>query len=413
MKELTKTRLELLLLFVLLVVIMPLRHSEIDFEFWTNWALTIHRNGLVNVYDNPTVNYHPVFLYVLYLYDLIQGSEHLIKTNINHIKIFALLFDFLPIVVLCAFRQQIIKEKIPYLFLLLNIAYLFNSLIWGQSDSVYTSLCFLALVSAFNYPLASGFLFAFALGAKLQAIIFFPMLAIVWMYSIRSFKTFLLLLSVMLGTWFIICLPFIIAGKFWQVWQVITGAVGKYPVVSIGAFNIWYLITSGDLGTKPDSNIYFILSYKQIGLLLFFISGACILLPVLFRLVRLRLGKEAITADTQKLLALAGGLIALCFYYFNTQMHERYAFAMLLFFFFYGVFSKNYLPYILASVSYFLTLDKCFPDYLPIVHYKIIYAAKVIAIWYTITLGYSLYEFFRQYKIREELRLLKSVLNRA
>ena len=407
MKDLTKTRLELLLLFILMIVIMPLRHSEIDFEFWTNWALKIHRDGLVNVYNDSSVNYHPVYLYILYLYDLVQGSEYLIKGNINHLKMFGLVFDFLPIVVLCAFRQNIIKEKIPYLFLLLNIAYLFNSMIWGQVDSVHTNLSFLALLFAFTNPLLSGFLFAVAIGTKLQAIIFLPILVIIWLYSIRNVKTLIGLLLIISGTLFIICLPFILAGTFGQLWQVVTGAVGKYPVVSIGAFNIWYLIAEGDLGSTLDSSIYFILTYKQLGLLLFLIASTIVLLPMLFRMARLRLSNVSITTDTQKLLMLTGGLIALCFFYFNTQMHERYATGIVIYFFFYGIFSKNYTLYILASISYFLTLDKCFPDYLPIVHYKIIFASKVIAIWYTITLAYAFYEFFRQYKVMDEWKLLR------
>lgn len=406
MKDLTKTRLELLLLFILMVVIMPLRHSEIDFDFWTNWALKIHRDGLVNVYDNATTNYHPIFLYVLYIYDLVQGSEALIKANINHLKFFALVFDFLPIVVLCAFRQNIIKERIPYLFLLLNVAYLFNSMIWGQVDSVHTNLSFLALLFAFTNPLLSGFLFAVAIGTKLQAIIYLPLLGIIWLYSIRNVKTLLLLILVITGALVLICLPFIIAGNFGQLWQVVTGAVGKYPFVSIGAFNMWYLISNNDLGSTLDSTTYLILSYKALGLLMFLTTSTFVLLPFLFRMTRLRLNRSEIEQDTQKMLMLTAGLIALCFFYFNTQMHERYASAIVIFFFFYGVFSKNYALYILASISYFLTLDKCFPDYLPIVHYKIIFASKVIAIWYTITLVYAFYLFFSQYKIKNELRLL-------
>jgi Gpi18-like mannosyltransferase len=278
---------------------------------------------------------------------------------------------------------------------------------------VHTNLSFLALLFAFTNPLLSGFLFAIAIGTKLQAIIFLPILVVIWLYSTRNIKTFIGLLLVIFSTLFMICLPFILAGSFGQLWQVVTGAVGKYPVISIGAFNIWYLITSGDLGSTLDSGSYFVLSYKQTGLLLFFIASTIILLPMLFRMLRLRLSNAPITDDTQKLLMLTGGLIALCFYYFNTQMHERYASPIIIFFFFYAVFSKNYILYILASISYFLTLDKCFPDYLPIVHYKIIFASKVIAIWYTITLAYAFYEFLRLYKVRNEWRLLKESLKQV
>lgn len=411
MNELKKTRLEIFLFFILLVVIMPTRHMQIDADFWTDWALKIHRYGLTNVYTDYTVNYHPVWMYVLYIYDLVQGSEYFIRANINNLKYFALIFDFLPIVVLCCFRQNIIKEKIPYWFLLLNVAYLFNSIIWEQLDSVHTNLSFLALLFGFTNPVLSAFLFAFALGTKLQAIIYIPIIAMIWMYSVRNIKTFLLMLLVIAATWMTLLLPFIEAGKLHSALSVVTGAVDRYPIVSICAFNIWYLIMKGNPNHTPDSDIYFLLTYKQIGLLLFMISSGLTLLPLFFRLLRYRITKLTIQNDTLQMLMLTAGLIAFYFYYFNTQMHERYASPIIIFFFFYAVFSKNYKLYILASISYFLTLDKCFPDYLPIVHYKIIFASKIIAIWYTVTLVYGCWLFFKQYSIKEEYRLLKESVN--
>lgn len=413
MKQLAKVRIELLLLFALLIVVMPTRGMWIDFEYWTDWALKIHRHGITNIYNDGKTDYHPIFLYVLYIYGVIQGSEDLIVANINHIKIFGLIFDFLPIVVLCAFRKRLIKEEIPYLFLLLNMAYLFNSVIWGQVDSVHTNLSFLAILLGFTNPILSAFLFAIALATKLQAIIYIPILGIVWLYGIRNRNTLLSVMAVFAGTLILVALPFIIAGTFSGLWQVVTSAVGRYPYVSICAFNLWYIISTGDLGTRPDSTVYFILTYKQIGLLLFMGASALLLLPVLFRIIRLRLANLPITSNTQKMLMLSVGLVAFSFFYFNTQMHERYASPIVLYFFFYGVFSKNYLLYILASISYFLTLDKCFPDFLPIIHYKIIYASKVIAIWYTITIVYAFYLFLKEYDIKEEYRLLKQELRQA
>src|SRR5690606_36916168 len=104
MKEITKSRIEIGLLFLLFLFIMPRQYMVLDFEFWTQWALDIHRHGITHVYDHLTgdlgVNYHPVYLYGLYIYGLIQGSEANIIANINYIKLLPLFFDFLPIVVL-------------------------------------------------------------------------------------------------------------------------------------------------------------------------------------------------------------------------------------------------------------------------------------------------------------------------
>ena len=142
--SLTKTRIEVFMLFALYLIILPRAYMDYDMGFWREWALIIHRNGLANTY-NSTINYLPIYVYGLYTYDLLQGTEANIIHNINNIKILFVCFDFLPIVVLCCFRQRILSFKIPYLFLLINIAYVFNSMVWGQIDSIYTNLAFLAI----------------------------------------------------------------------------------------------------------------------------------------------------------------------------------------------------------------------------------------------------------------------------
>jgi hypothetical protein len=151
MTDLKKARIELALLFTLYVVLLPRVYMVYDMGFWQQWAVTIHRSGLGNAY-NSSINYFPIYLYALYFYDLLQGTEANIIHNINNIKILFVAFDFLPLVVLCAFRQRLLQFKIPYLFLLLNVAYVFNSMVWGQIDSIYVNLGFLALVTAVSLP---------------------------------------------------------------------------------------------------------------------------------------------------------------------------------------------------------------------------------------------------------------------
>src|ERR1700761_5398419 len=119
-KSLLQTRVELGLLFLLYLLILPKTYMEYDMGYWRQWALEIHHHGLANVY-NSTINYFPVYIYGLYIYDWLQGTDANIINHINNIKILFVCFDFLPIVALCCFRQKILAFKIPYLFLLLNI----------------------------------------------------------------------------------------------------------------------------------------------------------------------------------------------------------------------------------------------------------------------------------------------------
>jgi len=404
-KELNKARIEILLLFFLYLIIMPRVYMAYDMGFWREWALYIHQHGVSNAY-NSTTNYFPVYIYILYLFDLVQGTDISIAHNINYIKDVFVFFDFLPLFVLCCFRQKILSYKIPYLYLLLNIAYLFNSMIWGQIDSIFISLVFLAILVAVSYPIVGFLLYLLALNTKPQAIVFLPVMFFVLWYSVRNIKTFLSGLVTAVALQAVILLPFIKSGGVGRLIYISSHSVDLYNKLSICAFNIWYLIARGNPYFINDKDTYFLLSYKQVGLILFAISGITVLLPLFFRLYRDRVNNLKPGDDTYRLLFLSTGLLSLYFFYFNAQMHERYAQPIIIFFFFYAVVSKNYKLYILASIPYFLSLDKCFPDYLPIVHYKVIYASKVIALWYTATVIYGSYEFFRQYSIRGEFKKL-------
>src|SRR5579863_2075461 len=107
--SLTKTRVELLLLFILYVVILPRMYMDYDMGFWRQWALYLHQHGLQAAYaPGSPINYFPIYVYGLYFYDLLQGTDANIIHNINGIKILFVCFDFLPIVVLCGFRQKIL-----------------------------------------------------------------------------------------------------------------------------------------------------------------------------------------------------------------------------------------------------------------------------------------------------------------
>ena len=392
--SLKRTRIELLVLFALYLFILPKASMEYDMEFWRQWAVTIHRNGLAHAY-NSTINYFPVHVYALWLYDLIQGSEANIIAHINSIKVLFVCFDFLPLVVLCAFRQKLLAYKIPYLYLLLNIAYVFNSMMWGQIDSIYTNLAFLAIITTLVYPVWGILLYLLALNTKQQAIEFLPVMAIVSLYSIRNWGTVAKAVVAVVALQLLLLLPFLGTGGPAKMVAITLNTVGLYHNLSICAFNIWYIVTTGNPYFINASDTWFILSYTITGVIMFGAAALAILIPLLKRMWQLRKNELAIDDRTWQLLFLCTGMVCLYFFYFNSQMHERYAHPIIIFFFFYGVVSKNYKLYILASIPYFLSLDKCYPDYLPITHYKIIYASRIIALWYTATVIYGSWLYYK------------------
>lgn len=393
-QNISKSRIELMLLFALYLFLLPRVYMEYDMGFWREWALYLHKNGLKNAYNGP-INYFPVYVYALYVYDLLQGTEANIVKHINDIKILFVVFDFLPLIVLCGFKQKILKFNVPYLYLALNVAYVFNSMVWGQIDSIYTNLAFLAIITSLQYPVAAALLYALALNTKPQAIEFIPIIAITLLYGIKSWRTFFVAATAVVTLQLVILLPFFSSGGVGKLWQIATHVVGLYHNLSICAFNVWYLISRANPYFVNDQDIFIVFSYRTIGLIMFSVAAFAVVFPLFRRLWQLRQKKLAIDALTFETMFLSTGLLCLYFFYFNSQMHERYAHPIIIFFFFYGVVSKNYKLYILASIPYFLSLDKCFPDYLPIVHYKIIYASLVIAVWYTTTVAYGSYLYFR------------------
>lgn len=397
-KSLMRGRIELLLLFALYLVVLPRVYMDHDMSSFREWALFIHHHGISHVYDSPTVNYHPLYLYALYIYGLLQGSDAAIAANMYTIKSLFVFFDFLPLFVLCMFRQRILNFKIPYLYLLLNIAYVFNSMVWGQADSMYTNLAFLSIIVALVHPTAAIMLFVMALNTKAQSIIFLPALALSLFYRVRSLKTAFTMVIPAAILQLLILIPIMAGSGLSQMVQVVRHSVDFYHHLSICAFNLWYIIIPGNPYFINDTDTLFLLSYKAIGLLLFFTASALVLAPLLHHFMALRQKKEQPSSTTYSLLFLGTGLTSLFFFYFNSQMHERYAHPIIIFFFFYAVTSGNYRLYILASIPYFLSLDKCFPDYLPIVHYKIIFASRIIAIWYTATVVYGCVLYYRLVK---------------
>jgi Gpi18-like mannosyltransferase len=413
--RLTRNRIELLVLFALYVVILPKAYMAIDKDLFLDWTLYIHHHGLQNVYGNATIDYPPVFTYIMYIFGLLQGTDTNIVHNFEYIKLFTLFFDFLPIVVLCAFRQKILSFKIPYLFLLLNVAYLFNCMVWGQIDGIYTNLVFLALLTGIFYPVPAILLYVLALNAKVQAIQFLPVMVLILFYSIRRFSTLLSGILAAIALQVVILLPFIISGQLGKMIHVFTHVVNRYNNLSINAYNIWYLITRGNPFFVNSNDVYFIFSYKTIGLIFFGLSLMAIGIPFIKMVWTLRKNGFAFSKQQYEMLFLGTGLSALFFFYFNAQMHERYSHPTIIFFFFYGVVSKNYRLYILASIPYFLTLDKTFayPDgFLPIVHYKIIYAAKVIALWHTVVVVYGSYLYYKLVRSGNEEQSGESLLHK-
>jgi Gpi18-like mannosyltransferase len=154
---------------------------------------------------------------------------------------------------------------------------------------------------------------------KFQAIVLLPLLGIVSLrrFGIRATIYGILIAGILFG---IVLAPFAISSGLANTLRPFTGATDRYPVVTLNAFNLWYLVIPplwGLLPTYPsliplDTNVLIAgLSIRQISLLLF---ASYVLLVVIMMWRQYKMQREFVWAA-----ALYMG-----FFMLPTQMHERY-----------------------------------------------------------------------------------------
>jgi hypothetical protein len=353
-----------LLLFVLLLMLVPKAGFSSDVDYWQRWGIYIYEHGLGNVYQLPDNNYNPLYHYVLWLYGALLGSVEKFKYYIHFLKAFTLVFDFVGAFWAASLVQERSRRFGLALLLLLNIAYLYDTLIWEQVDSIYTFFAFGAVVLATRqHSVGSVLFFVLALAAKTQAIIFLPPLLLLWVPQWWQRPARLpLALGAGAGLATLILAPFI-----WWSWEsylpriieLNQHAADVFPRLTMRAFNVWYLYTPPGLHLgSSDLLVVAGLSLRTWGMVLFYGFSALALGPLLVAAGRaLRARASASLAPDRALVLLSCGIIPLLFCFFNTQMHERYWHASLLFLAAYGFLRRDYLPYGLVSVAYLLNLE--------------------------------------------------------
>jgi Gpi18-like mannosyltransferase len=343
------------LMFLFYAAVMPTSGLPSDVWYWRTWARFIHEYGLANIYQSNT-DYLPLYHYILWVFGKIQGTALAIENHLVNLKLITLLFDFGSAIILFTLLKQRSNNfhalALTMLFLL-NIAYFFNTMIWFQVDSILAFFVLAAIYAAHSgRTVLAIVLFVLALNFKLQAIVFLPVIGLVLMpHMARSFsiRNLVLAVTAVVLLQALILLPFYLEGDLDRVWSVVTNATGRYPVISANAYNLWALFFNqmwvSDAG------------YRGIGLLLFFLFSLLALWPLLRKLVGAMMRSTELRFELEEVL-LAGALCGMSFFYFNTQMHERYAHPALLLVAGYALLSRRFLAYAVLSIAYFLNMDQ-------------------------------------------------------
>lgn len=351
-------------LFVAICVIMPEIYNWTgDLTHFKNWSAYYYKNGLENAYLSAT-DYPPLFQYILGYYVLLQPSLEAVFTNINQFKYIVLVFDFLGALLVYQWLLdfKFSKDKALFLscFLLLNAAYLFNTTIWGQVDATYTFFIFAAVYLAYNKKINLTIIFCIlAINAKFYVFIFFPLIFLMLLPSLIqkfSWKN--------LAIWLVSAclLQYALTAIFYHNGhlplirhKLFDNALVRKENLSSFAYNLWYWVSPDPL--HADSNIAFLGVKKKVWGIVLFVSAYFLMIFPLF-IIRIRSLFFNYKVDvTLKHFLLIGTLIPLIFFFFPTQMHERYSHPAIIFAAMNALIYKKYLIYILVSVAYILNLN--------------------------------------------------------
>ena len=333
-----------------------------DMNCWRLWATHHLKYGVGHAYESGT-DYLPLYHYVLFIFAKIQGSPEAIANHIYQLRYFTLFVEFIAGFFLLKLTYDKYKnpdQSVVYtMFYFANIFMFYNTVVWGQIDGIQAGLVFISFFFAYKQKIGwSVSFYVLAVNLKLQAIVFLPVIGLMLLPVVAdrfSLKNLMQWLAFPIYIQFFILVPFIVAGDTDKLRAVVIESVGKYPMVSMNAFNIWYLLLGDDLMNTSDTWTFGGISYHRWGLWMFFISSFFALFYLLkINYQRIRNIKN--TLSLEKTLIIAG-LIPLLFFYFNTQMHKRYAHPALIFTAGYAVLSKHFFPFVMLSIAYFINLE--------------------------------------------------------
>lgn len=394
-----------LIIFSFITAMLPeLPGLEYDIRnCWEAWALHIHHNGLRNAYGSTT-DYMPIYQYILWGYSKIMGSDAAISSHLYYVRCVILLFDFWGLWYVYKWMDKKLAYFVVATIGILNISYVYDTIIWGQIDGGLATLIFIAVYYAWKKNnILSGLFILLAFNYKIQTIIILPVWGMLFLdnaLSSKSWKAIVAPLMVMAAAQLALLIPFMM-GQYGvgHIVYLIVHSFSKYEAISIKAPNIWHWLAKGNLLYATDTRPWIgNITYKQAGLAMFFMAALLALLPMLLILYK-RWRKPGSATFSREMVWISGALVYLVFYFFNTEIHERYCHPAFIFLTAYAMYTGRYFVYILFSITYFLTLE-CSMQHLKLSNYEVlIFDMRFLACLHAITMIYLGRALYKEYII--------------
>jgi Gpi18-like mannosyltransferase len=344
--------------FSLLLVLMP--DAGFDKYFWITWTQQLLTDGLGSIYTNPEVNNHPLILYVLKLFSyFFTVPEHITYSSVNWLKAMVLPFDLLTLIVVVHILKRTGKPLWGVMVFFMNPAFWYNTVIWGQVDTIHTFFVLGALLFAERGLWRwAGVALLIAINFKLQAIIFTPLVLVFIMPFVRKrgWKAASMQLFILTGVQMLVFLPFWMAGKMPETLHALTTrSIDHFPVLSRNAYNFWHFVVN-DPYDFPDSRRVLGIPLKIWGIAQFWAASAMVMMPMVLAVANGAFDNLRRSERLGTIFQVAA-LVTLAFFMFNTQMHERYVHPALLFSGLFALLTGRGMVFGLITAGYLLNME--------------------------------------------------------
>jgi Gpi18-like mannosyltransferase len=328
-----------------------------DIAYWKWWTKDSAQNGLVHTLTDTGINYPPLYLTVM----KVTGHVYSLTSNLNDDATYwdksNLLFLFL--IKLPYIAADLIIGYLIYWFLqllttdhqppstvhslpstlpllaaslwLFNPGVIYDSALWGQTDSLGVLPILLAyILAARDRPLLAGAFAGIAFFLKAQSI---PLILFLYLYLYLSSGIAKTIKSaaVSVFTGLAVTSPFLIGHAMDRIIGTIFSSVGYFPWASLYAFNLWWLAIKGVSFQFPDTTLVLgLLSFRTIGFTLFW-SAFALLSLVIYKSYK---GNKQTTVHSPQstVLFFSASLLILSAFLFPTEIHERYLLPFFAFF---------------------------------------------------------------------------------
>lgn len=355
-------------LFLIMTIFIP--KSSFDSDMYIYWANLIRAHGIAKLYTHQEwfVNYTPPIILLINCWQVFCKLLNIpLEQGGNLLKIVPLFFDLLTTLLLLKIaRKSHFSKKFVLLLLPLNVAFHYNSYIWGQFDTIYTFFVFLSIYFLHENKNLNGLLaFLWGIFIKQQTLLFSPIIILIAIKNIFKFKKIIkdeffnyqliCTTGIHIVIFFLFLIPFHPSHPFEILLSVVEKSNHLTNYVTANANNFWVFTNIKPMSTLDNTIWFWNIRYRLFGYFLFLLSSGSVLL---FFSLNLFNGNKRSPNREYIITVLACYLITLTFFFFCTRIHERYIHPAILLSALFAIYTKKYQLALLTSTAYFINLEQ-------------------------------------------------------